>query len=126
MPEKVLIIDDLSMVRASLRCLILELAPLHVEEVDCLAGAKEWLKQSENTAGLVAIFCDWKCTDGSVLDLLEHLKAENLKVHVYCLAPHAGSHIVHQAVRQGAQGSLQKPLRRKQMNHFRKILKTAA
>ena len=121
---KVLIIDDLSMIRASLKCLIQECAQVEVQEAMNLKEACQWLEKG--APGLKAIFCDWKCEDGSVLDLLKFLKERQLQVQVYCLAPNSGSHIVTEAVRRGARGCLQKPFHRRQMQHFRKALLGAA
>jgi DNA-binding NarL/FixJ family response regulator len=89
---RVLIVDDLSMVRVTLKYLI----------------------------------CDWKCADGTILDLMKYVKAQNWQIPVYCLAPHSESALVDEALRQGAHGKLGKPFHKGQIQQFRQIFKTNA
>lgn len=127
MPEaKVLIVDDLSMVRVSLKCLISECAPLSVVEVASLEEACSWLAQKENHRDLRAIFCDWKCAGGTILDLMAFVKEGQWSIPIYCLAPEADSALVQEALRQGACGKLEKPFHRAQIQQCRPIFRSDA
>jgi DNA-binding NtrC family response regulator len=102
---KVLLVDDDSVIRSSIRH-YLQLRGMHVTEADSLLTAREKFASATTDAAIV----DFSLPDGDGLDLLEHFKSTDPAVPVIVLTGQGSIELAVRAIKEGAEQFLTKPV----------------
>ena len=104
-PKKLLLVEDDASIRFALRD-YLESAGFRVTETDSVAGAEHAFEGERPTV----VLTDYRLADGTALDLLPRLRAMSSSVPVIVLTAHGSVELAVQAMREGADDFLTKPI----------------
>jgi DNA-binding NtrC family response regulator len=103
--KRILIVDDEASIRFGLRD-FLEAQGYDVSEAESCAQAQDLFRASRPDAAII----DYRLNDGNAIDLLAHLKEIDPTVPLIVLTAHGSIDLAVQAVKEGAEHFLTKPI----------------